>query len=142
MFGGFINQSVNLNATGNITVDVTKNTNTGYLEIAVSVGVLNFSEISEGDIVTIADLYAVGSNVSFNVVGISDDKATIAVEDNGSANINSTMLASKITAITSVKKGDFVNISSPFNNLNKGQYNVIEVNNNGASEPINSKQIN
>jgi hypothetical protein len=119
------NKTVEINSdSGNIQVDWDgTNSLTNYI---VTSGVRNFSEVQVGDLFTIQNLTDVGNNGTFKVVGISEDKKTIATDNFEGIDATSASVASGDLIITTeVQENDTVEIVGPFASLNQGKFRLI-----------------
>lgn len=118
-------KTVEINSdSGNIEVSWDGATiNTKYI---VTSGTRNFSEVQIGDTFTIQNLSDSVNNGSFKVVGISEDKKTIATDNiKGVDATPASVASSDLTITTELQENDTVEIRSPFANLNQGTFRVI-----------------
>lgn len=118
-------KNVEINTSnGNISVDY--DGSTGLTLYTVTSGSRNFSEVQPGDRFTISTLPNASNNGTFNVINVSDDKKTIAVDNSNGVDASpSSVLSANLSVTTKLKEGDTVEIGAPFASLNRGKFKVI-----------------
>lgn len=113
---------------GNVakTASVSIDPSTEYAVVEVDLGF--FTDCSIGDKITIGSPFNSVNQGTFEIVGISDTYSKIYFE-NTSAVVESSvdLTTSTISFEASVKEGDTVEIRTPFNVLNQGQFKIIRV---------------
>lgn len=128
----FVNTSV-----GNISVDY--DSSLGMTFYTSTTGTRNFSEVQIGDKFIISSLVDSANNGTFNVVGISEDKKTIATDNTSGVDaVAASVLSANLTITTKLQEGDTVQISAPFANLNQGKFRIIRQFNNSFYYENNS----
>jgi hypothetical protein len=117
--------TVEINADGgNISVDF--DGSLGTTAYTVATGTRIFSEVQPGDLVVIQNMAAPTNNGSFKILGISDDKKTIVVNNLKGVDAAAASVASGDLVITSeIHEGDTIQIGAPFTSLNQGKFRVI-----------------
>jgi uncharacterized phage protein gp47/JayE len=75
----FFSKTLNLNATGNGTLNIEKITNTSEVNIYILTGTLNFTEVSIGDLITVSGMSKPENNGTFLVTGVSENGKTLRV---------------------------------------------------------------
>jgi hypothetical protein len=122
----YLQQSVNFNASGGGTLNVTLVPNTNDSQYFIVSGAATFSGLSIGDSITISGLAQSGNNGTFLLTGVSNDGLTIEVT-NPTAVVASgdSYTGSTFSATTGVSEGDSVIIGAPFAYSNQGTYRVI-----------------
>lgn len=82
----FLKSAVNLNDGSGGTINVAKVSGTSEAEYIIESGSANFSELSIGDLVTVANMFNSANNGTFLVTGVSDDGKTLRVLNANAAN--------------------------------------------------------
>lgn len=107
------------------------NTDNQFTEYTNTSGARNFSEAQPGDVITITGFANATNNGTFIVQGVSDDGLTISVDNSKGVTAGSQSIGSgNITIATSIAEGDTVEITTPFSNLNQGQFRMVRRYNN------------
>ena len=121
----YFSKAVNINADGgNIEVDF--DSSRGLTSYIVTSGSRNFSEVQFGDMLTVANMADASNNGTFKVVGLSDDKLTIVVENTEGVDAATVAVAAgDFTAYHEIKEGDVLEVREPFSPLNQGKFTVI-----------------
>jgi hypothetical protein len=110
--------------TGNMSV--TYDTVTGLTNYVAVSGSRNFCEIASGDSVVIQNFSDDGNNGVFEVMGVSENGKTLSVDNpNGVTAVSAATTASDLVVYSSVKEGDSLIITAPFNAINQGTYRII-----------------
>jgi hypothetical protein len=118
-------KSVDINADGgNIEVDFDEFR--GLTSYIVTSGTRNFAEVQVGDTLTVANMADSANNGIFPIVGISDDKMTLVVENtNGVDAAPAAVAIGDFTISHEIKEGDVVEVREPFSPLNQGKFTII-----------------
>ena len=119
------NKTVEINTdSGNIQVDWDGvNSLTNYV---VTSGSRNFSEVQVGDLFTIQNLVDASNNGTFKVVGISEDKKTIATDNfEGIDAVAASVASVDLTITTQIQENDTIEITAPFASLNQGKFRLV-----------------
>lgn len=120
-----LSKTVEINSdSGNIEVSWdSENANTKYI---VTSGSRNFAEVQIGDLLTVQNLTDSVNNGTFRVIGISEDKKTIATDNTQGVDATASSVASSDLIIaTEVQENDTIEIGSPFASLNQGKFRLI-----------------
>lgn len=129
----FFSKAVNINGSGGGDISVDFNSETLSTEYTVASGSRNFSEVQEGDVLTISGFSNSVNNGTFTVNGVSDDALTVSVASQfGVAEASTAIAAGDLTVSTEVKEGDTLEISAPFASLNQGRFRVVRRFQNGV----------
>lgn len=111
---------------GDLDVYFDTNTNTTIYEVVV--GDINFSEVKAGDTVVFDNLVNSENNGSFRVVGVSEDKKSLSVDNlNGTTETATTIASGDIVIVALVREGDTITIAAPFASANQGQFRIVSV---------------
>lgn len=82
----FVKSSLNFNDSGGGTLNIASIAGTSEYQITILTGNANFTELSIGDLVTMANSPGAGNNGTFLVTGVSDDGETIQVLNGNGVN--------------------------------------------------------
>jgi len=117
--------------TGNGNISVDFDGALGLTSYTSTSGSRNFSETQVGDRFTISGLANAANNGTFNVVGTSEDKKTIVVDNTAGIDAAAaSVLSANLSVTTKLQEGDTVQIGSPFTSLNQGKFRIIKQFNN------------
>lgn len=123
--------ALSFNDSGGGTVNITPVASTNDAQYVIASGNANFTELSIGDLITVAGMANAANDGVFVVTGVSDNGKTIQVTNpNAIAETGTTFVAGNFSATSGVSEGDTVIITAPFNILNQGRYRVIREYNN------------
>lgn len=116
-------RAANLNDSGGWTVNISA---AGVYTVAT--GATNFSELSIGDLITVAGATNAGNNGTFFIESVTSTSFGVS-NPNSVAETGTSISAGQFHATLSISEGDTVIISGPFSPLNQGSYRVIRTNN-------------
>lgn len=88
-------------------------------------GFRRFTEVQPGDIMTVTGFTNAANNGVFTVLGVSDNKLTVSVNNAQGVTETALIAAGDLSFTTEIKEGDTVEIGAPFANLNQGIFRVI-----------------
>lgn len=124
-------RSLHFNDAGGGTVNITVVPNTNDAQYFVASGNANFTELSIGDLITVAGMTNPENNGTFLVTGVSDNGKTIQVTNpDAVTQVAVPFVAGNFSATGGVGEGDTVIFSAPFAVLNQGRFRVIRQYNN------------
>jgi hypothetical protein len=127
----FVQSSLNFNASGGGTMNVTPVASTSDVQFIILTGTANFTTLSIGDLVTVSGLSVAANNGTFFVTGISNNGTTIQVTNPlAQSQSGASYTSSTFAASSGVSEGDTVIFTAPFSILNQGRFRVIRQYNN------------